>query len=288
MKKYTIYGNCQANALAKTLNTCSIFLEKYQYCSIPAVHEIKDIKEIHKIVSKVDLFIFIPVQESYKGKEYSTNYICSLLKPDCIKIAFPCCYFPIYTREIKYALHDGKLLNNPHELHDEMLFEYFLKNKTHNMENYKKQYLLNENLYTKQYLIDLLDKTLTEIKQREDELEKQNFITIRISNYIKENYKKKLLFTTYNHPTYHLLNYIGNSILDKLNINEIVSNNINFLSWKPFIYVSIYKHLELEFDIQYDHCYINFTKCSLDEYFTQYIDYYKTIKDTEKIKFKNW
>lgn len=67
---FTAYGNCQAHAIAQTLLTCTTFKEKYKYIQIPPVHEIKDIKEIHKIVSGVDLLIFIPVTDSYKTEDY--------------------------------------------------------------------------------------------------------------------------------------------------------------------------------------------------------------------------
>jgi hypothetical protein len=290
LKKFTAYGNCQAHAIAKTLQTCLSFNSKFVYHSVPPVHEIKDLDAVYKIISDVDLLIFIPIKNSYKGKEYSTTTICSILKKDCIKISFPCCYFPLYTPELKYALYENKILKILGEsIYDHMILKYYIENKKSDVNDYKEKYLLNDNLYSIEYLNKLLNDTLEEIKNREINMEKEkDIIIIHIYDFIKENYKKHLLFTTYNHPTYHLLNHIAENILYKLGINEKIVNTSNFLSWIPFIYSSVYKHMKLEFPIQYNYCYMGFKKCTLEEYFESHINVYKNIINLKEIKPKEW
>lgn len=200
-KYFSVYGNCQATALAKTLLTSETFKNQYShYIPIKAVHELNenDIKKFHNVLPILDLFIYINVNSTYKGKLFSTDYLCTLLKKDCIIMSFPCCYFNVYSPEIKYALLDKKHLNIPTDLHDHKLIEYYKSSegvisertdKKINTNDYKNNYLLNEKLYTKGYLIDLVNNAINELKKRENNI--KNAKPLYISEYINNNYKKK-------------------------------------------------------------------------------------------------
>lgn len=296
-KCFTIYGNCQAHALAKTLLLSKTFKEQYKYIQIQAVHELNtnDIKQVHTIVSTIDLFIFINVSESYKGIDYSTNYLCTLLKKDCIIMSFPCCYFSAYSPELKYVLIEGKRLTQPNDIHDHKLIECYLKNdKKVTTINFITNYLMNETLYEKQYLLDMVNNSINELVKRELDISnmscesknvknKSKIFPLFIADYIKQNYKKIRLFLTYNHPTYHLFNHLANQIFVYLNIKDMSNCTENYLLWQPFIYLSVYKHLELEFDNQYEHCQISNMTMSVNEFVNYYCKSYDNIQNIEKI-----
>jgi hypothetical protein len=288
-KHFTIYGNCQASALSKTLLSSNKFSKKYVYIPIKAVHELvnDDIKQIHKILPTLDLFIFIKVNATYKGQDYSTDFLCSLLKKDCIIMSFPCCYFNPYSPEIKYASVDQKHLIVPTDLHDHKLIEYYINNnKKINIDDFKNKYLLNENLYTKDYLINLVNNSIKELKKRESEI--KNAKPLYISEYINNNYKKIRLFTIYNHPTYYLFNHIANQVLKYLDIDDNIKTEINYLSWMPFIYKSVHKHLELQFENVYDHCIVIDKKLTLQEFVDYYSNHYNKISNIDKINSVIW
>ena len=104
-KKYTIYANCQGQALARVLNSSQAFREKYQYFQIKPVQEINlDYLNnfINSVIPQIDLFIFQPVSEKYKNYfRYSSKYITSHLKKDCRQLSFPSCYFQGYHPELR-------------------------------------------------------------------------------------------------------------------------------------------------------------------------------------------
>lgn len=85
-----------------------------------------------------------------------------------------------------------------------------------------------------------------------------------------------------------MLNHIANQVLKYLNIDDEINNTENYLSWMPFIYLSVYKHLELEFDIQFDECIVGEKKLNLQQFVNYYISNYKDILDIHKIEDVIW
>lgn len=77
-------------------------------------------------------------------------------------------------------------------------------------------------------------------------------------------------------------------MLKYLNIDDNINNIENYLSWEPFIYLSVYKHLELEFEIQYDYCIVDKKKLTLEHFIEYYINTYKNIQNIHKIEDIIW
>ena len=62
-KTYTIYGSCQASALASILNSNDEFKSQYQYQPMDAIYVLteSDIENLNtNIFPKLDLFIYLP------------------------------------------------------------------------------------------------------------------------------------------------------------------------------------------------------------------------------------
>jgi hypothetical protein len=285
MKKFTTYGNCQARAVATTLLLSGKFRKIYSYVEVKPVHELNEneIKSYHEKLPLIDLFIFIPVSPKYyKGDLYSTDSLIKKLKDDCVKISFPCCYFSAYNPEIKYLL-----LSPKPELNDSKLFEFYKKESNRELEidafieKYLGEYFMNEDLYEKDYLVDIVSKNINELKKRENDIKKMSDIElVSISEYIDTNFRKIRLFNTYNHPSFVLVNYISNKILQILSIDEEIKNNIDFLLWKTYIYPSVHKKLELEFDLEHE-CKIWEKEYDFDGYVKYFIDIYNKIKPAD-------
>jgi hypothetical protein len=113
MKKYTVYGNCQARVIPSVLNSSKVFKSQFQYVDVKAVHTITPEEldyYIEVLLPQLDLFIFQPVSKKYNNNEkYSTEFLLSKLNSDAISISFPSCYFTGYTPEIKHTklIRDG-------------------------------------------------------------------------------------------------------------------------------------------------------------------------------------
>lgn len=190
---YTIYGNCQADALAQVLNTNIEFSNKYRYVGIKAVHQMTsdDIKYLHKnLFPNLDLFIFLPIINF--DKEFTTDYILSVLNKNTIVIYFQNIYSNIYFPQFK------KFKGEYHDV------------------NFN-----TSRVYSTEFLNENLEKNIKALKDRElfhDRIDKK----VLIYDFIRENYNKKCLFYTIDHGSKHIYAYIAKEILKYLNFNPDV------------------------------------------------------------------
>ena len=101
-------------------------------------------------------------------------------------------------------------------------------------------------------LENIANASLDKLEEKYDEMliflklnSKNVFIeTINVSNYIRENYKKQLLFYTFNHPTKILLQKMCELILEKLNLENTINYELDPFDWyKGIIYKCIQKHV---------------------------------------------
>jgi hypothetical protein len=82
-KKLVILGNCQGNALAKTLLENAGFSNYYEWDHIPPIQTLqkKDVPEVIKKVKKADLFIYQTIKEAPKRPvEFTSDYLLKNLK----------------------------------------------------------------------------------------------------------------------------------------------------------------------------------------------------------------
>jgi predicted SAM-dependent methyltransferase len=260
-KTYTVYGNCQGQALSKTLKLHEKFMEQYEYIQIKPVQNIKidELKTIgEKILSKVDLLIYQPVSNKYKNTNvFASDNILSYLKKNCIYISFPSCYFGGYFPElITIKDENGNNISVEHRVNDKVLQSTFVHDANILLGfikgyNYQKIILdyKNTEFYDKNFLGQFYQKAIENLKLREG----KDSIDIAISSYIEKKFRKKRLFHTFNHPTYELIEYIAKSILEKIEIPVSTNKAViteDFLDNISFpIYSAVQKKLDLEFNV---------------------------------------
>lgn len=279
MKKYTVYGNCQARIMPSVLNSSKVFKSMFQYVNVKTVHTIT-IEEldyyINEVLPQLDLFIFQPVSKKYNNNEqYSTDFLLSKLKPDAISISFPSCYFTGYTPEIKHTklVRDG-INKDEFDYHDQNLIKYFLSEASPQPQDF----ILSDKFYSEEFSLQVVEESLKELERRESSIfgsEKQ--IDIKVSKFIRDNYQKERLFHTVNHPSKPLFIYLGEAILDFLTIKDKVTFFKDPLEHTVYpIYKSHYQNLKLNFD--------NFSEYKIqnqdykpEDIIKKYIDYYQKI-----------
>jgi hypothetical protein len=101
------------------------------------------------------------------------------------------------------------------------------------IDNYINNYVNNEYLKTSEELDTIAQNSLNELKRRFDENVKKyasnNIIIISTYEFIKNNYKDKLLFYSMNHPTKHVIQYICKIIIHILKIENTIDYKIDML-----------------------------------------------------------
>jgi hypothetical protein len=279
MKKYTVYGNCQARVLPSVLNSSKVFKNTFQYVDVKAVHTLKSEELdyfIDEVLPELDLFIFQPVSKNYHDNEkYSTEFLLSKLKSDAISVSFPSCYFTGYTPEIKHTklIREG-LDKDEFDYHDRNIMQYFLSTDTPEPDDF----VSSDHFYSEDYSLQAVEESLKELEKRELSIfgsEKQ--IDIKVSKFIRDNYRKERLFHTVNHPSKPLFIYLGKAILDFLTIKDEITFFKDPLEHTVYpIYKSHYQNLKFEFDNS-----INY-KIQNQDYLPQdiikkYLDYYHKI-----------
>jgi hypothetical protein len=119
-------------------------------------------------------------------------------------------------------------------------------------EYYINNFVNNLDLTTSEELDKKAEDSLNELYKRYvDNKRKYNGNNIHIIStyeYIKQNYKEKLLFYTVNHPTKYLIQYICKEIIEILQIENTMNYDIDILSSiRCILYKSVSK--AVNFDI---------------------------------------
>ena len=142
-------------------------------------------------------------------------------------------YFDFYYFDLTYTHFNNSLLTRPGDYHYKFMQECY---KNGNDIQYYINNIVN-NIQFKQPsdLEAIANESLKELSRRYAE-NKQKYVGPNIQfiytgDYIRENYKHKLLFYSMNHPSKHVLQFVCESILHLLNIpNTTINYEIDPLS----------------------------------------------------------
>ena len=207
--KFTIYGNCQIYALLQTLLEYKDFKENFDYIPLKAVQDLRlaDVGYVVKAIEKSDLIIYQHVSKYYGIRALSTARILSHAKINSIPISFPSLYFDGYFPHL--AMLPGRksvLLDTVHDY--VIMYGYLMGLEQQEII----EVIQSEDFYSEELSNRLLKKSINDLIKREE----SNNVDIKISDYIKKNYRFQKLFNHFNHPRRPIFEYITFQILDIL------------------------------------------------------------------------
>lgn len=218
-------GICHMRAVHNILKEDPVFSSIYDdiTCYLVFTLSEKEMKDIlDNIVPECDLILSQPVSDNYKGSNlFSTRTLRNRVKEGAKHLILPNCYFTGYD-PVPF-----QTTNDKHEIisscigisyYPSMCLKSLLEG---NIEQACRDWC-NINAYTDEEIKNNYEKSITELKQREQKVFDNEYGTdIIISDYIENNYKSKFLFHTYNHPTNLLLVELVRRIMYKLGIPSI-------------------------------------------------------------------
>jgi hypothetical protein len=267
------YGNCQTFAILNTLNLNKTYNIFHVECWKNDIEK----TSFTDIIKKSDIIITQPINDNYRDVDYlSTSYIINNKKPHCKLIIFDSCYFNFYYFDLSYKHFNNDILHKPIDYHYNTMIECYNNNKS--VEYYINNFVNNVDLKTTDELETIAENSLQELENRYKDNKKkysdEHMYVIGTHEYIKNNYKNKLLFYSMNHPTKYVMQFICEQIINILNIENTINYNIDILdNPKCILYKCISK--VVNFDLN------NHTPLTLsinnNEKITQL--YYNTYKD---------
>jgi hypothetical protein len=250
------YGTCQSKGIKDVLNLSENYYIQYHIqCYSTNISK----EDFNNILNICDIIITQPIPDNYRDKDYlSTTYIINNCKKDCKVLIYQRQYFNFYYYNTIYYKFKDDVLHIPNDYHYGHMIEYYKKNK--NVDDFMNEIVFNMNLKSKddlesianesiQYLVerdkDIVnkyikntmnlskhseDKELLSVANAIDNTSKSNILYVSVVQYIKDNYKNKLLFYSMNHPTKVLLQYVAQEIVTKLNLKNSINYQIDPLN----------------------------------------------------------
>jgi hypothetical protein len=241
------YGNCQVGACLKTLNLSN----DYEIHNIYCWHDF-DIEYFKNKVMISDIIITQPINDHYKGSDcLSTSYIIKNKKKDCKIIIIDSCHFDFYYVDLTYKWFNDGNLQIPIPYHYDKMIECYNNNQS--IEYYITNVVNNLDLKTSEELDTCAQNSLNELDRRNkinnEKYNEENTHLIHTYDYVKENYKNKLLFYSMNHPTKYLIQFICEKIIDILQIQNTINYDIDPLdATKCILYKCISKNVNFDID----------------------------------------
>ncbi len=220
--KFTVYGNCQANAIAQKLLSNKSFSEKYEYIHIDPCFLITEKTLLEFISIHKDSFDLLITQNLKTGWNNANNLwdvesIGKVLKSDGKLFR----YTDLYHRFV------NPLLVYPKNFVRFERCDYIdLVSLTLSAQGYFDPNLCQE-IYTSETLLSDTDfRTIgiisdSELRNREQGLE------IQVASEISKLCNHRPAFYTFNHPANYVLSIVANSIFDLLEIENNISDKFD-------------------------------------------------------------
>ena len=243
------YGNCQLFSILKTLNLSN----GYTIFHIECWQENIDKEYFTDIIKSCNVIITQPINDNYRDVEYlSTSYINQYKNSDCKLIICDSCHFNFYYFDLTYKFFNNDILHKPIDYHYNKMIECY--NNGYSIEYYINNFVNNLDLKTSEELDIIAQNSLNELNNRylqnkEKYNGEKNIYIISTYEYIKQNYKNKLLFYSMNHPAKYVIQYICEQIINILQIENSINYNIDILNNpKCILYKCISKNVNFDID----------------------------------------
>lgn len=279
MKNILFYGNCQAGAMCQILKNV---LNEYNITIIECWTTLLDKNEFTNIITNSDVIITQPINDNYREKDYlGTKYLLNNSKKDTIIIIFPSLYFNFYYFNYNYYKINNEILTEPSHYHYLDLIESCKNNLS--TQNFFNNVILNINYKSIDELTEIANFYLNELFKRENEMNDykniRNCYLLNVHEFIKNNYKKNLLFYSVNHPSKYVFHYLCNFIVSHLNIDSNYDLNIDplFFNERGILYKCIQKVVEFDIDNFKPHLF-KYNLEDPNEIVYKYSEFYKKIE----------
>jgi hypothetical protein len=268
------YGNCQLQSILQTLNLSREYNIFHVECWKEHIVE----EYFTNIIKKSDIIITQSICDNYRNVKYlSTTYIIQHKNPNCKLILFDSCHFNFYYFDLTYKSFNNDILHVPIDYHYNNMIECY--NNGYSTEYYIKNFVNNLDLKSSEELEKISENSLNELYNRylnnKEKYKNNNIYIISTYEYIKQNYKEKLLFYSMNHPTKYVIQYICENIIKYLQIKNTINYDIDLLSNpKCILYKCISKNIN--FDIN-NHNALTLNNTDINKIAQLYYDTYKKI-----------
>ena len=241
-KTYTFYANCQGGAIAKTLEENQNFLERYERIVIKPIQNLRapDIETVRAKIAATDVIIYQTISERGRAKELSSENVLKYAKPDAQLISIPSLYFDGYFPHLSSM--------NGHKSILTLVHDYFIAyaycrdlSATDCL-----QMIQSKTLYSKTLSQQLFQTSLENLRRREQ----NEALDITVSGHIADKFKEKKLFNQFNHPTRDIIEFVSDSLLEKIGVDRMnydptAEGHLDGLEVP--IYKSTYSNLGLQF-----------------------------------------
>lgn len=209
-KKYSVYGNCQANPLGNILQTNAEFAESWEFVPFPKPSfELRqgDWEDIEKLLGELDLFITQNVGESH-GIFASSN-LANHLKAGGKVVRIPNAYFSGYMPEVVYFRAGEPHVTKFCDYHDANFLAFFMEDPVNAVQK-AVDAATDKSQYTQEFVLANAMASINELKRREEECD------VTVSDYIEQNWRNDILFYSMNHPKRKVLSHIASNVLGLL------------------------------------------------------------------------
>ena len=239
-QKFTVYANCQSDALANLLLRNPFFADEYELLRILPVHLLqkKHIPSVREKISQVGLCISQPVSKA-NGSRLSTEEVADSLQANSDLLTFPSIYFDGYFPHLVPIANMPSIMNNAHDINIMVL----------NQKGYTASEIFeitsSDDFYTSPLSDTLFEKSIAALQVREN----TSSVNITVSDFILAHYKESILFNTYNHPSNKILMHIASRVCETLNIDNSIYAVLNVPeilgAYRALPYASSFKNLQL-------------------------------------------
>ncbi|NEX47754.1 WcbI family polysaccharide biosynthesis putative acetyltransferase [Pseudotabrizicola algicola] len=260
MNTYCILGNCQANAIASTLQVCAAFREQYAFQKIKPIHRISAEDHRHflsEILPAAALFMYQPISENYRGGGFGFAEAIKHLDSKTKVISYPSIQFygyhaaaktpadlPMDIRERCRAVFG---LAGVELFHYAQVMMAYLKGMPQDeaLNAFHEGFEGDEDFARRRCAESLGHLRKSEIAHD---------IDIRLHDVIAEGFRREQLFWSPRHPSGKILGLIAEHALAKLGITPTEEERARFVRRDPLklpqypLQAFVRKALALEFD----------------------------------------
>lgn len=238
-----VYGNCQITVITRMLSSSDNFVKDYNIVQLPEVFKpddiLNDYEEFTKSLALPDLYVhqYVNVDNKF-SKQLSTKVLFNYLNKNSKKICFPNSYVGFYYPQFCSPCLDVRPPSEILPYGDSNIHEIVKKDQFDDI----KKILYSEDLYSEKFIKNFFEKSIDELKSREKRCD------IIISDYIIDNYQKKCLGYSPNHPINDVLEEVTKRILKMMGIEEDhLNSSLALDQYEMIIYPSVLKHLNVSF-----------------------------------------